>query len=179
MRFSQTLAAILLCATSLTLPPASNANTAAATRPTQKPRAKAQTPVPQTEITKEKIDAIVKIIHQAAKEKNVDVMAPYFAPDMKFRSQAEGRPVIYANRAQYLGSLRLVFEQMLDYTSLLKSLSITIAPDGQSATVQSEIFEMATFAQGTIAASVVATTTFKIYKGKILISSMDGTVTHV
>lgn len=177
MRFSQTLAAILLCAAALTLPP--HATAAAAPRQSQKARAKAQTPAPQTEITKEKIEVIVKAIHQAAKEKNVDGIAPYLAPDLKFKSQGEGRPVVHLNRAQYVASIRLVFEQTLDYTFLLKSLTVTIAPDGQSATAQSEIFEMITFAQGTVAASVVGTTTFKIYKGKILISSMDGTVTHV
>ncbi|HEX8422451.1 MAG TPA: nuclear transport factor 2 family protein [Pyrinomonadaceae bacterium] len=177
MLFRQTLAAILLCATTLTLAPAVNANAAA--RPSQKPRAKAQTPAPQTEITKEKIDVIVKAMHEAAKAKNVNGIAPYLAPDMKFISRGEGRPNLYVTRAQYLASLRLVFEQVLDYTYLLKSLNITIAPDGQSATVESEVFEMLTFAQGTVAASVVGTTTFKIYKGKILISAMDGTVTRV
>jgi hypothetical protein len=176
MRFSQTLAAIFLCAATLTLPFAANA----APRQPQKARAsKAQTPAPQTEITKEKLEAIMQAIHKAAKEKNPDGIAPYLAPDMKFKSLATGRPPVHANREQYLASLRLSFEHALDYTILLKSMSVTIAPDGQSATTQSEIFEMVTFAQGTVAANVVGTTSFKIYKGKILIAAMEGTVTPV
>ena len=164
-----------MCAATLTLPPA-NANA----RPSQKPRAnKAQTPAPQTEITKEKIEAIVTAIHKAAKEKDAEGIIQYLAPDMKFRSVAAGRPPMHANRAQYVASLRLIFEHTLDYTILLKSMTVTIAPDGQSATAQSELFEMSTYAQGTVAASVIGTTTFKIYKGKILIASMDGTVTPV
>ncbi|HEV7904688.1 MAG TPA: nuclear transport factor 2 family protein [Pyrinomonadaceae bacterium] len=177
MRLSQTLAAIFLCAAALTLPPAANA---AAQRSTQKPRAaKAQTPAPQTEITKEKIEAVIAAIHKAAKEKDVDGILPYLAPDMKFKSLAAGRPPIHANREQYVANISRTFEHALDYTILLKSMTVTIAPDGQSATAQSEIFEMVTFAQGTVAANVVGTTTFKIYKGKILISSMDGTITPV
>jgi hypothetical protein len=178
MRFSQPLAAIFLCAAALTLPPAANA--VAAPLRTQKARAaKAQTPAPQTEITKEKIAAIIAAIHKAAKEKNMDAIAPYLAPDMKFKSLAAGRPPVHANRAQYLASVRLSFEHALDYTIVLKSMTVTIAPDGQSATAQSEVFEMITFAQGTVAANIVGTTSFKVYKGKILISTMDGTVTPV
>lgn len=175
MRFSQTLAAIFLCATTLILPSA-----ATAARPSQKARAnKAQTPAPQTEITKDKVEAIVKAIHEAAKKNDADAFISYLAPDMTFKSLADGKPPMHLNRAQYTASLRLIFEQTLDYTILLKSMTVTIAPDGQSATAQSEIFEMSTFAQGAVAASVVGTTTFKIYKGKILISSMVGTVTPV
>ena len=175
MRFSKTLAAILLCAATLTLPSASAANA----RPSQKPRAKAQTPAPHTEITKEKIEAMVTAIHQAAKNKNVDIIAAYLAPEVKWKLEGGGRPARFANRAQYLANLRLTMEHVLDATFLVKSLNVTIAPDGQSATAQSEIFEMMTFAQGTVAANVVGTTTFKVYKGKILITSMEGTVTYV
>jgi ketosteroid isomerase-like protein len=179
MRFSQTLAAILLCAATFTLPPAANAvNTTA--RPSQKARAaKAQTPAPQTVITKEKIEAIVNDIHRAARGKDANGIIAHLAPDMKFKSLTAGRPPVHANRAQYVAGLRLAFEHTLDYTILLKSMTVTIAPDGQSATAQSELFEMSTFPQGTVAANVIGTTTFKIYKGKILISAMDGTITPV
>lgn len=176
MRLSKTLAAILLCAATLTL---SHPVTAAASRPSQKPRAKAQTPAPHTEITKEKIEAMVKAIHQAAKNKNVDIIAAYLAPEVKWKLEGGGRPVRFANRAQYLAILRLTMEQVLDSTFLVKSLTVTVAPDGQSATAQSEIFEMMTFAQGTVAANVVGTTTFKVHKGKILITAMESTITYV
>lgn len=176
MRLSQTLAAIFLCA-ALTLPPA---NAAANVPASQKARARtAQTPAPQTEITKEKIEAIVKAIHEAAKKRDVDAINAYLAPDATWKLQGGGRPPRRATRAQYIQALRLAFELALDYTYLIKSLNITVAPDGQSATAQSEVFEMSTFAQGTIAANIVGTTTFKIYKGKILISSMEGTITYI
>lgn len=178
MRFSKTLAAILLCATTLTLqPPAVNAQAAA--RPSQKPRAGAQTPAPQTEITKEKIEAIVAAIHQAAKKRDVALIIPHLAPDFTCKSQAGDKPATYVNRAQYIQNIRLAFELAVDYTYLIKSLNITIAPDGQTATAQSDIFEMVTFAQGTVAANVTSTATFKIYKGKIVLASTDGTVTYV
>jgi hypothetical protein len=68
---------------------------------------------------------------------------------------------------------------MLDYTYLRKSLTVTIAPDAQSATAQVEAFEMLTVAQGTIAGNSINVITFKIYKGKILIASMEGTIAYV
>jgi hypothetical protein len=68
---------------------------------------------------------------------------------------------------------------MLDITYLRKSLIITIDPDGQSATAQIEAFEMLTLAQGTVAGNSIGTTTFKIYKGKILISSIEGMIEYV
>ena len=177
MRFSKTLAAIFLCATTLTLQP-STIN-AVALRASQKPRAKAQTPAPQIEITKEKIEAIVAAIHQAAKKKDVALIIPHLAPDLKSKMEGGNRPPRQLTRAQYIESLRLGFELAVDYTCLIKSLNITIAPDGQSATAQTDIFEMITFAQGTLAANVTSTTTFKIYKGKILIALMDSTIEYV
>ena len=173
MHLNRTLAAILLCATTLTLPPA------AAARPSQKTRPKTQAPAPQTEITKEKVEAIVSAIEQSVKKKDAAVIIAYLAPDLKYKLDGGGRPTRHANRAQYIKIVRLGFGLALDYVYLRKSLTITIAPDGQSATAQTEAFEMVTLAQGTVAANVVGTTTFKIYKGKILISSMEGTIEYV
>jgi hypothetical protein len=177
MRFSKTLAAIFLCAATLTLPTAANAAT---TRPSQKPRAsKAQTPAPQTEITKEKIEAIVAAYEEAAKTKGIAVIVSYLAPDLKVKLVERDLTTRQVNRAEYIEMMKRGFENMLDYTYLRKSLTVTIAPDGQSATAQVEAFEMLTVAQGTVAGTSLNSITFKIYKGKILIASMEGTITYV
>jgi hypothetical protein len=176
MRLSQSLAAIFLCAAALTLPPAVSAANA---RPTQKPRAKAQTPAPHTEITKEKIEAIVSVMEQGVKKKEVAAIAPYLAPDLRWRFRSGDKPVGYANREQYIANVKRGFELALDYTYLRKSLTISVAPDGQSATAQLETFEMMTLEQGTFAASSISEITFKIYKGKILVASVEGTITPV
>ena len=173
MRFSQTLAAILLCATTLTLPPA------AAARLPQKTRVKAQAPTPHTEITKEKVEAIVSTIEQAVKKKDAAVLISYLAPDMKYTLDGGGRPTRHANRAHYIQIVRLGFKMALDYKYYRKSLTITVAPDGQSATAQTEAFELLTLAQGTVTGNSTSLTTFKIYKGKILISAMEGTIDYV
>jgi hypothetical protein len=178
MRFSKTLAAIILCAATLTLPPAARA--AAALRPAQKARAsKAQTPAPHTEITKEKLEAIISALEEAAKKRNFNAVVPYLAPDFKFKSDGGGQPTRHANRAQYILMMKLASEITLDYKYLRKSLTITIAPDGQSATVYIEAFEMLTLAQGTVAGDSAGVSTFKIYKGKILLSAMEGKVNYV
>lgn len=175
MHLKQTLAAILLCATTFALAPAANA---AAT--SQKARAsKAQAPAPQTEITKEKVEAIISAIEQSVKKKDTAVIISYLAPDMKYTLDAGGRPTRQANRAEYIQILKLGIELTLDYTYLRKSLTINIAPDGQSATAQAEAFEMLTTAQGTLAGHSASLTTFKIYKGKILISAMEGSIEYV
>jgi hypothetical protein len=177
MRFSQTLAAILLCAATLTLPPAANAT---AQRPSQKPRAsKAQTPAPQTEITKEKIEAIISAIEQAAKDRNFAAIVPYLAPDFKYKLDGGGRPTRHANRAKYIELIKITSEITLDFKYYRKSLTVTIAPDGQSATAHLEAFEMLTVAQGTLAGDSSSLNFFKIYKGKILISAMEGTINYV
>ena len=172
MRLNQFLAAILLCATTLTLPPA-------AARTPQKTRVKAQAPTPQTEITKEKVEAIVSTIEQAVKKKDAAVLISYLAPDMKYTLDGGGRPTRHANRAQYIQIVRLGFKMTLDYKYHRKSLTITVAPDGQSATAQTEAFELLTLAQGTVAGNSTSLTTFKIYKGKVLISAMEGTIDYV
>lgn len=174
MRLSKSLAAILLCATTLTLP-----SSAAAARPSQKTRARAQAPAPEIEITKEKVEAIFAALEQAAKKKEIAVFAAFLAPDLKVKSQMGDKPAIELNRAQYLEVMKRGMELTLDYVYLRKSLTISIAPDGQSATAQTETFEMVTLEQGTVAGNVVGITTFKIYKGKILIASMEGTGTPV
>jgi len=175
MRLSKTLTALLLCAMTLALP----SSAVAAARPSQKPRAKAQVPAPHTEITKEKIEAIVSAVEESMKKRDVAVIISLLAPDMKYKLDAGGRPTRHANRAEFIQSLKLGAELMLDYTYLRKSLTITVAPDGQSATAHIESFEMVTLAQGTLAGNSVGFTTFKIYKGKILISAMEGTVEYV
>jgi len=173
MRLSKILAAILLCVTTLTLPPA------VAARPSQKPRARAQAPAPHTEITKEKVEAIISALEAAAKKKELAVIASYLAPDLQVTSQTGDKPAIHLNRAQYLEVMKRGLELTLDYVYLRKSLTVSIAPDGQSATALVESFEMVTLEQGTVAGNVVGTTTFKIYKGKILIAAMEGTGTPV
>ncbi len=185
MHLGQTFTAILLSAAALTLPPAATAAAAAATvRQSQNIRARAsrrtqEAPVPQTEITKEKVEAIISAVEQAAKKKDIAALSAYLAPDLKFKSQWGDKPTLSINRAQYIESVRLMFEAALDYVYLRKSLTVTISPDGQSATAQTEAFEMVTLAQSTVAGNVVEVTTFKIYKGKILIAAMEGTTRPV
>ncbi|HEY1403023.1 MAG TPA: hypothetical protein VGB05_02715 [Pyrinomonadaceae bacterium] len=174
MRLSKIVAVILLCATTLTFAPA-----ARAARPSQKTRAKAQTPAPQTEITKEKIEAIISSLEEAAKKKEVAVFAAHLAPDMKYKSQTGNNPVLNLSRTQYLEAMKRGFELALDYVYLRKSLTITITPDGQSATAHTETYEMLTMEQGTLAGHAVGLTTFKIYKGKILIDSVESINTPV
>lgn len=169
MRLSKTLAAILLCSATVSLPLVATASSS------QKARAGAQTPAPQTEITKEKIDAIVSAIGRAANNKDAVAFVSYFAPDARIKIKAGDSPTAYLTRVQYVANLKRSFEVALEYQHLLKSLSITVAPDGQSATAQAEVFEMLTLAQGTVAAMSDSVLTFKIVKGKILITSMEGT----
>jgi hypothetical protein len=175
MRFSQTLAAILLCASTLILPSAAAANP----HSSQKTRAKAQTPAPHTEITKEKIEAIVNAIEESVKKKHTAVLFSYLAPDFKYKLDGGGRPTRQANRAHYVELIKLAMPLILDYSYLRKSLTITIAPDGQSATAHATGFEMTTLAQGTLAAHTTSLSTFKIYKGKILISATEATIEYV
>lgn len=174
MHLSKIPAAILLCAATLTPPPADAAAQAA-----QKTRAKAQAAPTQTEITKENVEAIVSALEAAMKKKELAVVASYLAPDMKYKSQTADRTAIELNRAQLLEVMKLGLELTLDYVYLRKSLTITIAPGGQSATAHIESFEMVTTPQGAAAGHSVGVTTFKIYKGKVLISSMDSTNTPV
>jgi malonyl CoA-acyl carrier protein transacylase len=174
MRLSKTIVAILLCAATLTLPAATTA-----ANPTQKPRAKAQTPAPQTAITRENVEAIVSGLEAAMKKKDLAVITAYLAPDMTYKSQTANRSAIELNRAQFLEVMKLSLELTLDYVYLRKSLTVNVAPGGQSATAQTETFEMVTTAQGAVAGHSVGVITFKIYKGKVLISSMESTNTPV
>jgi hypothetical protein len=118
-------------------------------------------------------------LEQAAKKKDVAVITGYLAPDFKYKLEASNRPTREANRAQYVEIVKLGLEVTLDYTYLRKSLTVTVAPDGQSATAQVEAFEMVTLAQGTLAGNVSSLTTFKIYKGKILISAVAASIEYV
>jgi hypothetical protein len=177
MRLSKILAAILLCATTLTLPPAADA--VAASRPSQKNRARVQAPAPLTEITKENVEAIIAELEQGAKKKDVAVITRYLAPDFTYKLETSNRPTREANRAQYIEVVKLGMSLTLDYKYLRKSLDITIAPDGQSATAQTEAFEMVTLAQGTVAGNVSSLTTFKLYKGKILLSAVACSIEYV
>ncbi|HZG51116.1 MAG TPA: hypothetical protein VEZ40_03170 [Pyrinomonadaceae bacterium] len=174
MRLSKTLVALLLCAATFPLTPV-----AAAARPSQKARAKTQAPATHTEITKEKIETIVSTLEQAGKKKDVAVIIPYLAPDMTYKLEGGGRPPRHANRAHYIELTKIGFALMLDHVYMRKSLTIKVAPDGQSATAQTAGYEMLTLAQGTVAGHTTSLVIFKIYKGKILIASMESAIEYV
>ncbi|HEV2801018.1 MAG TPA: hypothetical protein VGW12_11005 [Pyrinomonadaceae bacterium] len=177
MRLSpKTLFAIFLCAATLALPTTTAAQKARAK--TNAP-AKAQAPAAHTEITKEKIEAIISALEAAAKKKEFSAITAYLAPDFKYKSGGGDRPLREANRAEYAEMLKLVTLVTLDYTYMRKSLTITIAPDGQSATAHIEAFEMVTLEKGTLAGHTTSFDTFKIYKGKILISAMEASMIYV
>jgi hypothetical protein len=175
MRFKQTLAAILLCAAVLTL----SHPVDAATRPSQKPRAKAQAVVAETQITEEKIKAVILGYVQAVKDKNLAAIGSSLAPDVRIKLKWGDKPAGYLSRAQYLANLKVNFQAMLDYQHMLKSVSATIAPDGQSATAEAEEFETMILTNGSVAGMSSTTLTFKILKGKIVIASIDSTTIPV
>ena len=78
------------------------------------------------------------------------------------------------NRDQYETRAREGIRQMDKYAYRREKLDIAIAPDGQTATVKSQIREVAEYQGSTVVAAIDETATLALREGKLLITEVHG-----
>jgi ketosteroid isomerase-like protein len=133
---------------------------------------------PAPRITERQVRDLVEKATRAANARDVSAIMQTLAGDAKvvldFRGPGGKRQRARMNRDQYEAHAREGMRQMDKYAYRREKVDIAIAPDGQTATVKSQIREVAEYRGSTVVAAIDETTTLALREGKLLITSVHG-----
>ena len=129
-------------------------------------------------ITERQVRDLVDKATRAANARDVPAIMQTLADDAKvvidFRGPGGKRQRARMNRDQYETRAREGMRQMDKYAYQREKVDIAIAPDGQSATVKSQIREVAEYQGSTVVAAIDETATLALREGKLLITEVHG-----
>jgi ketosteroid isomerase-like protein len=135
---------------------------------------------PAPRITERQVRDLMQKATRAANARDVPAIMQMLAGDAKvvldFRGPGGKRQRARMNRDQYEARTREGLRQMDKYVYSRDKVDIAIAPDGQTATVKSQIREVAEYRGSTVVAAIDETTTLAFRDGKLLITEVHGFV---
>jgi len=133
---------------------------------------------PASRITERQVRDVLAKATRAANARDVATIMQTLAGDAKvvldFRGPGGKRQRARMNRDQYEARAREGMRQMEKYAYTREKVDIAIAPDGQSATVKSQVREVAEYRGSTVVAAIDETTTLAFREGKLLITEVHG-----
>jgi ketosteroid isomerase-like protein len=133
---------------------------------------------PAPRITERQVRDLVDKATRAANARDVPAIMQTLADDAKvvidFRGSGGKRQRSRMNRDQYETRAREGMRQLDKYAYKREKLDIAIAPDGQTATVKSQIREVAEYRGSTVVAAIDETATLAFREGKLLITEVHG-----
>ena len=129
-------------------------------------------------ITERQVRDLVEKATRAANARDVPAIMQTLADDAKvvldFRGPGGKRQRARMNRDQYGAHAREGMRRMDKYAYRRERVDIAIAPDGRSATVKSQIREIAEYRGSTVVASIDETSTLALREGKLLVTAVHG-----
>lgn len=129
-------------------------------------------------ISERQVRDLVDKSTRAANARDVPAIMQTLAGDAKvvidFRGPGGKRQRARMNRDQYEARAREGMRQMDKYAYRREKVDIAIAPDGRSATVKSQIREIAEYRGSTVVAAIDETATLAFREGKLLITEVHG-----
>jgi len=129
-------------------------------------------------ITEAQVRAVVDKVTVAANKRDVPSIMQVLADDvvviLDFRGPTGKRQRLKMNRAQYESHTASGMREMDKYSYKREKVEITVASDGQSATVKSRSREVAEYQGNTVVAAVDEETTLKLRDGKVLVTEVRG-----
>jgi ketosteroid isomerase-like protein len=133
---------------------------------------------PAPRITERQVRDLVEKATRAANARDVPVIMQTLADDanvvLDFRGPGGKRQRLRMNRDQYEAHAREGMRQMDRYSYKREKVDIAIAPDGQTATVKSQIREVAEYRGNTVVAAIDETATLALREGKLLVTAVHG-----
>ena len=133
---------------------------------------------PAPRITERQVRDLVDKATRAANARDVPAIMQTLADDAKvvidFRGPGGKRQRARMNRDQYETRAREGMRQMDKYAYRREKVDIAIAPDGQTATVKSQIRDVAEYRGSTVVAAIDETATLAFREGKLLITEVHG-----
>lgn len=129
-------------------------------------------------ITEAQVRTLADRIAVAANRRDVPAIMQSLADDavviIDFRGPTGKRQRLKMNRTQYEAHTSGGLRELQKYSYKREKLDITVAPDGQSATVKSRSREVAETQGNTLVASIDEETTLKLRDGKLLVTEIRG-----
>jgi ketosteroid isomerase-like protein len=129
-------------------------------------------------ITERQVRDLVDKATRAANARDVPAIMHTLADDAKvvldFRGPGGKRQRLRMNRDQYETHAREGMRQLDKYSYKREKVDIAIAPDGQTATVKSQIREVAEYHGSSVVAAIDETTTLALREGKLLVTAVHG-----
>jgi ketosteroid isomerase-like protein len=129
-------------------------------------------------ITERQVRDLVEKATRAANARDVPAIMHTLADDAKvvldFRGPGGKRQRLRMNRDQYETHAREGMRQLDKYSYKREKVDIAIAPDGQTATVKSQIREVAEYQGSTVVAAMDETTTLALREGRLLVTAVHG-----
>jgi len=133
---------------------------------------------PGPRITERQVRDLVDRATRAANARDVPAIMQMLANDAKivldFRGPDGKRQRKRMNRDQYEAHARAGLREMDKYAYRREKVDIAIAPDGQSATVKSQIREVAEYRGSTMVAAIDETATLVFRDGRLLFIAVHG-----
>jgi ketosteroid isomerase-like protein len=131
-------------------------------------------------MTKQEVAAVLAEIDAAVKRKDVGAMLKHFSKDARIKVNVEDpdatiRGMVFT-REQYRDYFQGAFNLIDEYQYDRRDTVINLAPDGQSAIVADQVFEEVKTGGETINSVTVETATLKMEDGRVVITSLEGTL---
>lgn len=137
---------------------------------------RAQTP---NAVTEEKVLAVIAALDKAARAGKVDDLAAHLADDVRFKMSidvAGATQNVEFDRAEFIAETRRGVGKRLAYELKRQQIEVTISKDGQSAVVNSELFEKLKRREGTFGSVSSEIVVLKLRGGKLVVTSYYATV---
>jgi ketosteroid isomerase-like protein len=129
-------------------------------------------------ITERQVRDLVEKATRAANARDVPAIMQTLADDARvvldFRGPGGKRQRLRMSRDQYQAHAREGLRQMDKYSYRRDKVDIAIAADGQTATVKSQVREVAEHRGSTMVAAMDETTTLALRDGKLLVTAVHG-----
>lgn len=122
---------------------------------------------------------MIAAMDKAARAGKVDDMAPHLADDVRFKMTidvAGATQDVEFDRAEFIAEARRGISKRLAYELKRQQVEVTVSKDGQSAVVNSEVFEKLKRREGTFSSVSSEIVVLKLRGGKLVITSYYATV---
>ena len=132
----------------------------------------------QPKITKKSISEIMSGIDKALERKDISAVVANISNTAKIEIEdaASGKSMVFTKET-YQKYSEEGLKVTSDYGASRTDAQITIASDGESATLRDRVFETATVNGNFISTSTAESATFGLENGKVMITAIKGSIT--
>lgn len=130
----------------------------------------------QDSLTESQIMAIVNAADKAAKNKDINGVTANMAKDIQIKFIVDGPSPqeMSLNLEKYIFHTKRAFSKRVAYTYDRRNTRVAISKDGQTATVNSTVYESYTTAQGTLRGVTSEVAVIKLRQGKPVVTYLAG-----